>query len=593
MKTLRFSLFCAVLSFLSISVPAQATCYTQPTNSGPNFTYGYGFWPGWENNGDKDLFDYALILEDAKKRDCSLYAKEALKTKIQQTNLYAIGRTHTHVGTYTGLGPYQDWLEGAQVAFASAAALAIGGNGDMTSELDAAVQEMITNFNTRPASTPTYYRYGLNTNCGVGAKWKGNLGDSDTCMDDHVIGALGHAWAAAYQNKRGNTASRDANITKAQNAINDALSLTEAHNNDSICLHDPQGTMSATGRGPCNVTNPNDISTVLTRATNPGYVFALNRGENQVYGFGLIASLSGAAIGLEEAGSPLSLTSNQKLIIQALLDEAQRKSQPTYGDYFNGELGGTGNCALWDVDGSGNVVNPNNGKCADTWHRPRMYSLVGPANSSIAPNTFFSIYLPGVSAKTNIYDPTTGQTVYNAFQFNRFDFNDFKIDYNDTTVRPHWARAIGYGNFGYYWLNKVYDPNPEYYPPTAGELRPRLSATYDDHDPIGYIDSIDTNGVALGWTCDQDVPTKQTWVDFYRDNVPGVGTYLGQARANLSSESAINNWCGGGTAHRFSMQLPSSAKGHYIYPYGLDGTWRGYLLLPPSGSCPGGVCIYP
>jgi hypothetical protein len=623
LKSLRFSLFSAVLLALSMPAVAQVTCYTKPTNY-PNTPYVYanGFTPAWRNSVDGDFSDYGIIFEDAKKRDCSLWAKEALKTKVQETNMWAIGRRHNHAGAgttipipdnqkYEGIGPYQNWLEGAHVALASAAALAIGGHGDMTSELDGHLQTMITNFNSLPNRNvtypvPLYYRYGLNTISGVGKRWRddeGNLGgiSADTAMDDHAIGAVGHAWAAAYQHKRGNTTSRDQNITKAKAALNDVFSLTEANGNDSICLFDPLVAMSATGRGPCNVTSTANIATVLGRTNDAqrGYTFSFNRHQNQAYGIGLMASVSAASVGLEEAGTTWSLTADQKLLLQAILEEAQRKAKSGLndGEYFNGELGGFGTCASFSVV-NGVITNPNTANCADTVQRPRMYALVGAPDPTVAPNTFFSRYVSGFTPKTTVYDREKSMYVYNAFQFNQFFWSDFKKDITgtDTTPRPHWARAVWFGNLAYYWHTKVSDPNPEYAPPTAGEIRPRLSAVYDDNNPFGYVDNIDTAGVARGWTCDPDLGGKSIWVDFYRDNVPGVGTYLGQARANVASESAVNTVCtGGGTAHRFVMQLPLSAKGHYIYVYALDATWRGYTLLPPSSAsyCPTGLCIYP
>jgi hypothetical protein len=81
-------------------------------------------------------------------------------------------------------------------------------------------------------------------------------------------------------------------------------------------------------------------------------------------------------------------------------------------------------------------------------------------------------------------------------------------------------------------------------------------------------------------------------VDFYAGGIPGVGTYAGRTTALYSSESAINTLCSGGTMHRFSAQLPSWTQGQLIYPYGLDATWRGYYLLPPSTGCVGGYCSW-
>jgi hypothetical protein len=604
--TIRLCFFIAVVALISTS--AVADCLTQPiiingvVQYDPDGTrkYASGFKDYWRNDLEKDFADYGLLFEDAKDRNCSLWAKQSLGWKIDDTLARATNRTHTHNAAWTNVGPYQNWLEGAHVNMIMPTALQIGGHGDMTSALDAKIQSVITSFTNNP-NRP----YGQNTlgQCGIGTFWKDLDGNtSDTCMDEHTVGATAYAWIAAYQNKRGNTTSRDNNITSAKTAINSAFSL-----DDSICLHDPNVAMSATGRGPCNVTDPTQIVSVLTRFSNPGWTYSFNRGQNQAYGFGLLASVSSALIGLEEAdapdiygnailkdsnGNPIApvyLTDAQNKIAVALLKEAQRSSTPSTGDYFNGHLGGTGNCRNFGVSG-GSVYWQDGKSCADSLQRARWYSLGGAADPTVAPNTFFSKYI-GVTPSTTVYDPQGNVTISNAFTFNRFLWTDFVKD-PATASSAHWARAVWYGNLGYYWHTIATTRNQFNTEPTAGQVRGRLAATNDDYDPIGYIDGITSTGVVYGWSCDKDLPNTSIAVDFYAGGIPGVGTYAGRTTALYSSESAINTLCSGGTMHRFSAQLPSWTQGQLIYPYGLDATWRGYYLLPPSTGCAGGYCSW-
>lgn len=85
-------------------------------------------------------------------------------------------------------------------------------------------------------------------------------------------------------------------------------------------------------------------------------------------------------------------------------------------------------------------------------------------------------------------------------------------------------------------------------------------------DPKGYMEVISPTGVASGWVCDPDAPHVSTQVRLATAN----GTPIGLFPTNLNSEQAVANECGGGTVHRFSVQLPSWARGHEIYAYSQD-----------------------
>jgi hypothetical protein len=110
--------------------------------------------------------------------------------------------------------------------------------------------------------------------------------------------------------------------------------------------------------------------------------------------------------------------------------------------------------------------------------------------------------------------------------------------------------------------------------------------------PIGGFDGITATGLASGWACDRDAPASPIQIRIQTsDPSPQiVGVFL----ANLASEAAVNSRCGGGTAHRFSVQLPAWTKGQYLIVYGLD-TMEGSAFLPTTAGsgCPAvGYCTW-
>jgi hypothetical protein len=99
------------------------------------------------------------------------------------------------------------------------------------------------------------------------------------------------------------------------------------------------------------------------------------------------------------------------------------------------------------------------------------------------------------------------------------------------------------------------------------------------HQPIGYLDGIDANGYASGWTCDPDSPSTSTDVRFRVDSPTSGMFMIGPYRTNQGSEQAVANLCGGGYVHRFRVYLPRNTKGALIYAYGQDLT-SGQANLP-------------
>jgi hypothetical protein len=560
-------LLTATMFVVALYAADAAACYTDTA------TPQTGFQRTFRNDVNKDLADYGLIFEDAKRRDCSggsfspiNGAYKALLDKVTST---------LNSGTHTDpfgrvVGPYQGWLEGSQVTLIMSAALQIGGHGDMKSELDQKLRDVIASYTNNPVL------YGKSPRCGIDKPWYPGLDihgwegtGSDSCMDDYAVGASAYAWIAAYEYKAGRsyTTYRDLARTAIQQAF-DTDQYGAFRAGDSICVYNPDlGMPPITGRGPCNVTTSAQLSTALAGA-EPRGIYSLNRSQNAVYGVGLMASISSAFIGLEEAGSQTSLSFDQNLIAMALLKEGQRKSDPD-GTYFKGHLGGSPTCARFEIE-NGVVNQYNDQPCADYDQRPRAYAVnARPWRDGL--ESFYSRYVSGTPA-TTVVDLGTTQA---AHQFNVFDSNLFYLNPDDHAIM-NWGRRVTYGNLGFFWHTLATNSRDlEQPPPTGSDYRGRLLAKLDDHNPIGYLDGIDANGVAYGWTCDRDLPNESNYVDFLVN-----GQAIVRARANFYSEPGITTECTAGSYHRFAAQLPSWTKGSPIYAYGLDRTWRGITLLP-------------
>ena len=94
-------------------------------------------------------------------------------------------------------------------------------------------------------------------------------------------------------------------------------------------------------------------------------------------------------------------------------------------------------------------------------------------------------------------------------------------------------------------------------------------------EPKGYMEALSPTGVAAGWVCDPDAPHLSTKVRLALED----GTLLGTFTTNLGSEQAVADECGGGYLHRFSVQLPPSARHHAIYAYSQDSV-GGEVQIP-------------
>lgn len=182
------------------------------------------------------------------------------------------------------------------------------------------------------------------------------------------------------------------------------------------------------------------------------------------------------------------------------------------------------------------------------------------------------------------------------------DHDPFKMGQN------HQVLAYGYTLNGNDLVINVYDPN---YPGSdnvtislnIGDPQHTTDVHYSDGgpvfcffqpgytyveppsaSPIGWLDGIDSNGNASGWTLDPDLGSQAIAVHFYVDGpAGGGGTFAGQTTANLSRPD-VNQVTGYIGNHGFSFTLPAQYKdglNHKLYVYGIDAT--GNPNVPLSG----------
>jgi PKD repeat protein len=265
------------------------------------------------------------------------------------------------------------------------------------------------------------------------------------------------------------------------------------------------------------------------------YTLSLNHGQQMPsYGFGLMTSLASAALGLQASNYSFSFTADQQKIARGLAREMQAH---VTNNAFNND------CVSISRDGN-NVFH---------------------LTSATLPCGGPDGYVPGMYELKEFYDGYFGGMPAASYQadLNSFNSGIYNLGPSDGGFFS-WGRYTYYFGQSYDWVHT-----------------PREYLPFDTVNPIGYIDQIDANGLATGWTCDQDAPAHSNRVDLYSN-----GVFAAFAYATLPSEQAVNSWCGGGTAHRFQAQLPSSARGTSIVAYGLDYTWYGFTQLTcASGNC--------
>jgi len=258
------------------------------------------------------LADYGVIFQNASQDTLQPVnppaldaARDALIKKIDST--IAAGSRYDAVVRKT-VGPYQGWLEGANVSLIMASGLMLSVHGKLTRDLDSAIRRVIGS-----------YVFNRDAGCGLSdGRWR----FQNNCMDDYAVAASGLAWIAAYKYKRGD-ADGPLYANAAKNSIALALSLEE-----SVCAYNNEKPWLPP-REPCN-------ARVSDMSMGQAEVVSLNHGQQSIaYGLGLMTSISSAFIGLQtanEAPAP-ALTNDQRVVALALFKEGQSRTAAG-GDTF-------------------------------------------------------------------------------------------------------------------------------------------------------------------------------------------------------------------------------------------------------------------
>jgi len=269
-KTALLSL-CVVSMFL---IPARGAYACRVNDS--------AFSNTWRNDLNLDLNDYARILVDADSNDptCESAAASALASKVSSTPGYV----------------WSQWLQGALVGLAYAAACRIDQNGYDTPSLDAALN----------AVHDTYWTIGRDFSC---AKESTNQ-----CVDDFLVGAPGYAWESAWYWRKGNPYT-DLSWQQQQaiNALGDGF--------NEVCI---QKFTSNPGDPYCNGT-ASDLENPINARTN-----SFNHGQRMPsYGYGLMTSVTNTVLGLNAGRYPFpSMTGEQTEIARGLAREMQLYVDP-------------------------------------------------------------------------------------------------------------------------------------------------------------------------------------------------------------------------------------------------------------------------
>jgi len=484
-----------------------------------------------------DMGEYGHILDDSQDPNCARAASERLHNKIARTIYYREIYGRFDYDRYRKIYAYQDFVEGTHVSLIFASALVLGEKGELHTWLDQDLIRVRDLFYAAPY---------VDSPCGF--SW-GNWRAGNTCMDDYAVNASAFGWIAAYEAARGRPSSIYADAAKRN--------IDLAFGPESICISNEFSPQDAQGRGPCNTTDIGELSS-QNESGRTAKTFSLNHGtQSPTYGAGLLTLISGALRGLKTAGYYWGLTYEQKVIARALIEEAQRKTIYQPGPTFSYRF--KNNCAIFENMG-GVVTQTNNQPCDDTRfdYYPEMFPL----------NHFYNEYVNvpwsgfGPPVPTTDVDGTQGSYAFNSF--------DSRLWVEDPATINNPGRRATYGDLGWGWLVSP----------------PLFSGDINDNIPIGYLDGIDSQGVAIGWTCDRDTPDVSLRVQLS----DGTTAVSAEGYANLGSEQAVNDLCGGGWAHRFAIQLPWSTRGRVINAYGLES--RGQHITHLTSNCPEGSCSW-
>lgn len=95
--------------------------------------------------------------------------------------------------------------------------------------------------------------------------------------------------------------------------------------------------------------------------------------------------------------------------------------------------------------------------------------------------------------------------------------------------------------------------------------------------PIGWLDSVESNGVIAGWALDPDTPESSIQVHFYIDGPAGQGgTLIGSALADQPRPD-VNQETGYPGNHGFLWRIPAKYRtaSHAVYAYAIDSSGTG------------------
>jgi hypothetical protein len=348
------------------------------------------------------------------------------------------------------------------------------------------------------------------------------LDQTDNCLDGNSAVAAGYGWIAAYRWHHNDP-------TGATSARNDAKTYIDA-SFASVCLR-----RLSTGVGPLCETG---TATPEMVRLGQAYTWSWNLGfQFPAYGFGLMTSIAAAVLGIEGSGQGYSFSQPNRDVAVGLFEETRRVVDAAPSpDVWTQCVAPQGSGSAWNFT----LATADCGGPAPQY-QPEMYAL-----------------RPFYQAELNYTPPTTG---YQSSYLRASHFNTSP----DPAARPDW---FGYGRYVFY-----------------GELGSGWWATrrgympMDAYEAKGFLDGIDGGRVARGWACDQDVPTKSVRVELR------VGSAVVTGVANQPSDGGITTECGGGTAHRFAIQLPTGTVGQFVTARALDYTYGQTDLgcLQPGG----------
>ena len=123
------------------------------------------------------------------------------------------------------------------------------------------------------------------------------------------------------------------------------------------------------------------------------------------------------------------------------------------------------------------------------------------------------------------------------------------------------------GNEHYLWCYAL-----DIVPGEEASLLPGSPRAFRFRGPTGWHDSIDSDGVSLGWSVDPDIPAQPVIIHFYVDGPAGVGTYIGDILADVPRPD-VNQQTGYPGNHGFRYVIPPQyrdGQNHTLYAYGLD-----------------------